>query len=69
MKFWIARDSNGELWIYDHKPLKNKDIFESDLNLEKCIASELPSLLFPEVTFWNSPREVEIKLVNDGISN
>ena len=64
MKLWIARDANGELWIYDHKPLKDRDIFKSDLRLETYRASSLlPDWLFYEVTFENSPQEVELKLV------
>lgn len=64
MKMWIARDSNGELWGYDHKPIKEDGIFRSDFELDKWVASELlPAWLFPEVTFENSPQEVELKLV------
>lgn len=69
MKLWIARDYNGELWAYDHKPIKKDGIFQSDFELDKCIASELPAWVLPEVTFENSPQEVELKLVGDGISN
>lgn len=65
MKCWIARDSNGELWIYDHKPIKKYEIFQSDFELDKCFASELPAWVLPEVTFENSPKEVEIKLVKE----
>lgn len=36
---WIARDSNGELWGYDHKPIKKDGIFQSDFELDKCLAS------------------------------
>lgn len=69
MKLWIARDSNGELWAYDHKPIKKDGIFQSDFELDKCFASELSAWVLPEVTFENSPQEVELKLVNNGISN
>ena len=61
MKLWIARDSNKELWIYDHKPIKKDGFFE----LAKCFASELPIWAFPEVTFENSPHEVELKIVKE----
>lgn len=63
MKLYVARDANGELWLYDHEPLKDEDIFKSNLDLEESRSSELPSWLFPEVTFENSPKEVELKLV------
>lgn len=63
MKLWIARDYNGDLWAYDHKPIKKDRIFQSDFELDNCIASELPAWMLPEVTFENSPREYELKLV------
>ena len=63
MVFWIARDINGELWIYDHKPIKKNEIFQSDFSLEECRAAELPEWVLTEVTFENSPQEVEIKLI------
>ena len=65
MKLWIARDRNGELWIYDHKPIKKDGIFQSDFSLEECRAAELPEWVLPEITFNNSPQEVELKLVNE----
>lgn len=64
MKLWIARDSNGELWAYDHKPIKKDGIFQSDFELDECIASELPEWWLNEVTFENSPQQVELKLIN-----
>lgn len=66
MKIWIARDSNGELWAYDHKPIKKDGIFQSDFELDKCFAFELPEFLLNEVTFENSPKEVELKLIGNG---
>lgn len=69
MKLWIARDSCGELWAYDHKPIKKDGIFQSDFELDKCFAAELPEWVLPEVTFENSPQEIELKLVGNGISN
>lgn len=62
MKFWISRDCNGELWAFDHKPIKKGGIFQSNFELDKCCASELPEWVLPEVTFENSPREVELIL-------
>lgn len=59
MKYWIARDTNDLLFLYDEKP-----------NLEKlygCWYSDncfkLNTDEFPEITFENSPQEVELKLV------
>lgn len=67
MKIWIARDSDGELWAYDHKPIKKDGIFQSDFELDKCVASELPEWWFNEVTFENSPRQIELNYVMNGL--
>ena len=61
MKFWVARDDEeGALYLYDDVPEK----------LIKCFIQQgykevmkLSNDLFPEVTFENSPQEVELKLV------
>lgn len=64
MKLWIARDSYG-LWLFSNKPIKtmcNGDkYFYRDKNTRYLIDSEL----FPEVTFENSPHQVEIKFVKE----
>ena len=65
MKLWIARDKNGELWCYTDKPVLNTDseMYSADFSLERTISQELYSEWFPEVTFENSPQEVELKLI------
>ena len=59
MKIWIARDSDNSLWIHKEKPKKcanpyfwvsNEDWWEVDEGF------------LPEVTFENSPMEVELVL-------
>lgn len=62
MKFWIARDRDGMLYLYEGEPklaYSNAPYF--DITDGRCY--ELPLSLFPEVTFENSPQEIEIKLV------
>lgn len=59
MKLWIARDSNDGLYLHFAKPKGDDYWFVS----EKFI--RIDSFLFPEVTFENSPQQVEIKLVKD----
>lgn len=65
MKLWIARDFDGSLWMYKRKPAKKAHHFcpftESDLY--KVDYYYLPHKLFPEVTFENSPKVIELKLV------
>lgn len=65
MKFWVARDGGEDsdfLGLYSTKPILNKFNEWDNSDYERPIG--LPSDMFPEVTFENSPQEVEIKLVN-----
>lgn len=63
MKMWIARDKNGNLFLHRDRPYLSRlcGVWDSDdyFRLNKAD--------YPEVTFENSPQEVEIKLVDDGI--
>ena len=63
MKLWIARDSDNSLWIHEEKPKKcanpkNKSYF--------WVSGEdwweVDEDFLPEVTFENSPMEVELVL-------
>ncbi len=63
MKFWIARDLSEELILYKEQPSYNN-------KLKMWIGGGLPvgkltGYSFPEVTFENSPQEVELKLVKE----
>ena len=65
MKLWIARDKDGTLLLSDKLPyLPNKDYtffcFGDGVSIYN-----LDRNMFPEVTFENSPQQVEIKLVNE----
>ena len=61
MKLWIARDLHGDIWLFTNRPYycsgkcwcdsKNGEFMLLDKNQ------------FPEVTFENSPQEVEICLL------
>jgi hypothetical protein len=60
MKLWIARDTNGDIYLHKNKP------YQKVAGIWTCTDQEffwLGKEYFPEVTFENSPREVEIKLV------
>lgn len=59
MKLWIARDKNRDLYLYEREPIRESDFFYSSYD-----TIEVDKNLFPEVTFENSPQEVELKLVN-----
>ena len=66
MKLWIARDRSGILRIYYNKPKVNRKTQEITSNGEYY---EISINSFPEVTFENSPQEVELKLVDNLIYN
>ena len=58
MKLWIARNKNGTLVLHESVPYcPFANWHSSDRRFY------LDSELFPEVTFENSPQEVELKLV------
>ena len=77
MKLWIARWENGKLTAFYREPFKNADGFyiRSRYDSDESISwyshntggeyLNLNSDLFPEVTFENSPQQVEIKLINN----
>lgn len=59
--WWIARDKDCTLYIYSDKPKRDDDneSFES----EYLIIGDCEDGLFPEVTWKNSPKQVELKLI------
>lgn len=59
MRFWIARDEYGSLYLYDNIPVKRGIYFEPQRGYDMM---KLDDRLFPKVTFNNSPQEVELKL-------
>ncbi len=61
MELWIARDKNNDLVLHTVKPILcyNK-YFEGTYDSQVI---ELDENLLPEVTFENSPQQVELKLV------
>jgi hypothetical protein len=59
MRFWIARDEDDSLYLYDNVPVKKEICFQPQRGYEMM---KLDDRLFPEVTFANSPQEVELKL-------
>ena len=59
MKMWICRDLDAVLTIHEDKPswIEHLECWHSK------VSTELPTEYFPEVTFENSPREIELKLI------
>lgn len=61
MKFWIARGFSSSLNLFNNKPFLEYDAIYCVDGLRDA-AIEIDENLFPEVTFENSPQEIEIKL-------
>ena len=59
MKLWIARDKDERLYLHEVCPYCDAD---SWYNIEDKYA-KIPGWWFPEVTWENSPQQVELKLV------
>lgn len=62
MKLWIARDKCGYSQLYCERPLKKDGYFEAVPNTGWYTISHR---LFQNVTFENSPQEIEITLLKD----
>jgi hypothetical protein len=61
MKLWIARNEDNTIAVFQSKPiLNNNREWDEILNEDYMFISEY---LYPEVTFENSPQEVELKLI------
>lgn len=60
MKMWIARNKSRKLYMYGEKPTLFENAYY--LGTLTCI---LDKEMFPEVTFENSPIQVELKLIKE----
>lgn len=61
MKFWIARDRDNSLALFKTKPINHADICwipREDIDCGNYI--NLPESEFPEITFDNSPKEINV---------
>lgn len=61
MKLWAARDIDNFLCLYKNKPIINGGIWYAEEHGDSigCLDDDD----FPEVTFENSPQELELNLV------
>ena len=60
MQLWIARDEDGDLWLYNRELEKKFGGFvPTDDN---CDIMAIDNDLFPEVTFENSPKQMTMTL-------
>ena len=60
--YWIARDSDGDLAIFNSKPRKTGIYNGSWIWVgEKGISVNLPEWWLPEIKFNNSPQPLKLK--------
>lgn len=64
---WIARDKNGLLYIYNHKPSKGKEVWIENPKDEGTYSMHIISKdCFPEVKWEDKePRELVLKPINE----
>ena len=62
MRLWIARDKDG-LTLFEDKP----DYHELTNIFRGKVYAYIPEDSFPEVTCENSPRQIEINYVMNGL--
>ena len=61
MTLWVARDKNNALALYTEEPiLYYNEYFEVPYKAQMI---DLDEDLFPEITFENSPQQVEVNLI------
>jgi hypothetical protein len=64
LSVWIARDKNGELYLYKSEPWRCKEDKNGHFD---CDADEMllpmDEDMYPEITWENSPKEFELKAV------
>lgn len=66
LKFmWIAREKNEDLYLFRHKPYKNHTYWYSDNENAKEDRIRIDRDLFPEITYYNSPKEVVLQIKED----
>lgn len=60
---WIARDEDGTLCHHSEKPYRSKDdMFLGQWETADGTCGELPPKMFPEITWDDEPRKVEISI-------
>lgn len=53
---WVARDSNGDLWTYTHKPIRS----DKSYWLGEVADFALSNDMLPNLTWSDDPQECEI---------
>lgn len=63
-EFYLARDKDGMLCMFNHKPVTFGSVFtiENGMGYSMNDYCRIESKFFPEVAFENSPVKIEIKI-------
>jgi hypothetical protein len=73
MKLWIARRKSGNLYLFFSKPSLSENnrwfVFTNGNHCYVDFGIKIDANEYKEITFGNSPQEVELKLVDNGINN
>lgn len=56
---YIARDKDGELYLFECKPINSKGFFIA----VKGNSMRLKDIDFPSVTYKNSPKKIKLKIL------
>lgn len=63
MDFWVARNTDDTLVLFQSKPILNDDLdWEEVLNEDYMF---IPDYLYPEVTWENSPQRIKLELIKE----
>lgn len=57
---WVARDEDGELWLYNQKPVKACGMFHCGICGEMM---PIDDQCYPEISYDNSPIKIRLLFV------
>lgn len=69
MKLWIARDEDGTLSLYYNRPIReigsyDRGVYSKGYFYGECTSMYLDKDDFPEITYENSPQQVEVNIID-----
>ena len=64
LSVWIARDKNGELYLYKSKPWRCKEDTNGHFDCDEILLP-MDEDMYPEITWENSPKEFNLKEVEE----
>ena len=65
LSVWIARDKNGELYLYKSKPWRCKEDTNGHFDCDEILILSMDEDMYPEITWENSPKEFNLKEVEE----